>query len=62
MDRNINRIGLVNWIALLAATAGMLLVTRHVNSVAGLMAAISRLIAANWAFSATCDLLRITVP
>ena len=40
MDRSIKRIGLINWIALLAASAGMLLVARYVNSVAGLMGAI----------------------
>ncbi len=39
MDRTVKRIGLVNWIALLAATAGMLLIARYVNSVAGLMGA-----------------------
>ena len=39
MDRNVKRIGLVNWLALLAATAGMLVVARDVGSVAGLMGA-----------------------
>ena len=39
MDQNVKRIGLANWIALLAATAGMLLIARDVNSVAGLMGA-----------------------
>jgi hypothetical protein len=28
MDRNVKRTGLVNWIALLGATAGMLLIAR----------------------------------
>lgn len=40
MDRSVKRIGLVNCIALLAATAGMLLIARYVNSAAGLMGAI----------------------
>jgi regulator of protease activity HflC (stomatin/prohibitin superfamily) len=40
MDRNVKRIGLVNWIALLGATVGMLFIARHVNSAAGLMGAI----------------------
>jgi regulator of protease activity HflC (stomatin/prohibitin superfamily) len=40
MDRNVKRTGLINWIALLAGTAGMLLIARHVNSMAGLMGGI----------------------
>jgi len=40
MDRNVKRIGLINGLALLAATAGMLLMARYVNSMAGLMGAI----------------------
>lgn len=35
MDRNYNRIGLINWIALLAATTVTVLVSRYVNSTAG---------------------------
>ncbi len=40
MDRNVKRIGLVNWIALLGGTVGMLFIARYVNSSAGLMGAI----------------------
>jgi regulator of protease activity HflC (stomatin/prohibitin superfamily) len=40
MDRSVKKIGLINWVALLAATAGMLLITRYVSSVAGLMGTI----------------------
>jgi regulator of protease activity HflC (stomatin/prohibitin superfamily) len=40
MDRNVKRTGLINWMTLLAATAGMLAIARNVNSLAGLMAAI----------------------
>src|ERR1035441_8319383 len=40
MDRNVKRIGLVNWIALLGGTVGMLFIAHHVNSSAGLMGAI----------------------
>ena len=39
MDRNVKRIGLINWLALLFATAGMVLVARYAASFAGLMAA-----------------------
>jgi len=40
MDRNVKRIGLINWIALLAAAAGMLFIARYAGSLAGLMGAI----------------------
>jgi len=39
MDRNIKRIGMINWLALLVATAGMVLAARYASSFAGLMAA-----------------------
>jgi membrane protease subunit HflK len=37
MDQNIKKIGLINWIVLLGATIGMLLVTRFVSTAAGAM-------------------------
>ncbi|MGA2556435.1 MAG: SPFH domain-containing protein [Verrucomicrobiota bacterium] len=40
MDRNIKRIGLINWLALLAGTVGMMFIARYANSAAGLMGAI----------------------
>ena len=40
MDRNVKRVGLINWLALLAATAGMLFMARYANSAAALMGAI----------------------
>jgi regulator of protease activity HflC (stomatin/prohibitin superfamily) len=40
MDRNVKRIGLINWIALLGGTVGMLFIARYANSSAGLMGAI----------------------
>ncbi len=40
MDRNVKRIGLINWMALLGGTVGMLFIARSANSAAGLMGAI----------------------
>lgn len=40
MDQNAKKIGLINWVVLLAATAGLLLISLYVNSAAGIMGAI----------------------
>ncbi|MGD0814961.1 MAG: protease modulator HflK [Verrucomicrobiota bacterium] len=40
MDQNAKRIGLINWVVLLLATIGLLLVTRYVSSAAGALATI----------------------
>ena len=38
MDQSAKRIGLINWVVLLLATIGLLLVTRYVSSAAGMLA------------------------
>jgi len=38
MDQSAKRIGLINWVVLLLATIGLLLVTRYVSSAAGVLA------------------------
>ncbi len=40
MEQNAKRIGLMNWIVLLGAAIGMLLVSRFVSSSAGVMATV----------------------
>src|SRR5580704_5336049 len=40
MEQGVKKIGLINWMALLAAAGGMLLITRFVGSAAGLLGAI----------------------
>ena len=40
MEQSVKKLGLANWIALLAAAGGMLLISRYVASVSGLMGAI----------------------
>ncbi len=40
MDQNAKKIGLINWVALLAVTVGLLVVSKFVSSAAGMMGAI----------------------
>jgi len=40
MEQNVKKIGLLNWVALLAAAAGMALISRFAGSAAGLMGAV----------------------
>jgi modulator of FtsH protease HflK len=40
MDQSAKKIGLINWVVLLIATVGMLLITRYVNTAAGVMGTI----------------------
>jgi regulator of protease activity HflC (stomatin/prohibitin superfamily) len=56
MEQNIKRVGLMNWVALLATAAGMLLTTRFSGSAAGLMGAIVAGIGALVALLSYCQM------
>lgn len=56
MEQNIKKIGLINWIALLAAAVGSLLIARFSGSEAGLMAAILAVIGTLVAVLSYCQM------